>query len=192
MEISGRTDEKLNQNGQNLVRILISSYFIAVALGLIEGTDGSVLMALFLPPDLAGFAGSALVFALAYLVLMGVWMRPAALLLGMVLFWSSYIINFGPQGPLEVGDFWRDLALIGALMMTYNASPRARRRSAILRRTPRVRKIKPGDPVLPRRISPTRPEAVARGRLPSLRPTSFVEGNSDNIFREEDQPAPAG
>ncbi len=184
--------ERLNQNGQNLIRILISSYFIALALGLIEGTDGSVLMAVFLPPGLAETAGSLLIFTLAYLVLMGIWMRPAALLLGLVLFWSSYIINFGPQGPLEVGDFWRDLALVGALMMTYNGSPRTQRHSAILRRTPRVRRIKPGDPVLPRRVSASRPEAVARGRLPSLRPTSPAEEISENIFRNEDQPAPTG
>ncbi len=184
--------ERLNQNGQNLVRILISSYFIAVALGLIEGTDGSVLMAVFLPPGLAEFAGSALVFALAYLVLMGVWMRPAALLLGLVLFWSSYIINFGPQGPMEVGDFWRDLALVGALMMTYNGSPRARRHSAILRRRPKVRRIRPGDPVLPRRVAATRPQAEARTSLPGPGPaTTADEAVRANIFRNEDQPAAA-
>lgn len=181
MNTDQTTHGNLNENGQNLVRILISSYFIAVALGLINGTDGSVLAAYFLPEAYASFAGSAIVFALAYMVLVGIWLRPAALLLALVLFWSSYIVNFGPEGPLKVGDFWRDLALVGALMMTYNGSPRSLRRRSLWRRAPKVRRIRPDAQVSPRRVAPARPAAVARGTLPQLRSANanenmFVEG----------------
>jgi uncharacterized membrane protein YphA (DoxX/SURF4 family) len=123
--------QNLNQSGQNLVRIVIASYFVAVSLGFIPGTAALPLTEPFLPEPYAEAASTAIIFATAYLVLIGAWLRFSALLLATVLFWSSYIENAG-AGNLE--GFWRDLALIGALILTYTQTlPRAENRRAALR-----------------------------------------------------------
>lgn len=177
--------ENLNQSGQNIVRILIASYFIAVSLGMIPGTDGSVLAQQVFPDPAAKYIGNTVVFTLAYLVMMGIWLRPAALLLALTMFWSSYIANFGTDNTLDIGDFWRDLALIGALILTYAQSgPRATSRRAMLRWTPKARQIKPDKTVMPRRIAsaksirakitPLAPHIAARN-LPPVVENIFVE-----------------
>ena len=178
--------DHLNQSAQNLVRILISSYFIAVSLGLISGTDGSILAQQVLPDPAASFVGNAIVFGLAYLVMMGIWLRPAALLLALTMFWSSYIANFGPEGPLAVGEFWRDLALIGALFMTYAQSgPRQLTRRAMMRFTPKVRRITPEQTVQPRRVIP---QTSARSKITPLAPRLAARRSAEkieNIFADD-------
>lgn len=199
----------LGQSGQNLVRIVIASYFLAVALGLIPGTVAWPLTATFLPEPWADVAGKAVIFTTAYLVLVGAWLRVSALLLATVLFWSSYIENAG-SGNLEA--FWRDLALIGALILTYTQTlPRAAARRSALRWTPRARRVTPAPTIVPRRVvsvvHPTRtaqrpamsgaPEPVAREvrapapvlRLAAVRPAEPVV---ENIFRDDPEIAMAG
>lgn len=153
----------LTATGANLIRIVIASYFLALGAGVIPGTDVSALFAAVLPAPWAGLLAGALVFGLAYLVLVGVWLRPAALLLALVMFWASYIsaaqAGFAPQ----LGSFWRDMALIAALILTYaETDPRARTRRGALRslRAPR-RLLTPEERVAPRRIaSPRAPKAA--------------------------------
>ncbi len=170
--------QNLGQNGQNLVRIVIASYFLAISLGLIPGTTALALTEPFLPEPYADAASKAVIFATAYLVLLGVWLRLSALLLATLLFWSSYLENIG-AGNLE--GFWRDLALIGALILTYTQTmPRAESRRAAIRWTRRVRRITPSQPVVPRRLVSYPPQPrlriVARNATP-------VE--ADNIFRDD-------
>lgn len=180
--------QNLSQNGQNLVRIVIASYFLAVSLGLIPGTAALPLTEPFLPAPYADVASKAIIFATAYLVLIGLWLRVSALLLATVLFWSSYIDNAG-AGDLE--GFWRDLALIGALILTYTQTlPRAETRRAALRWRRSVRHITPARPVTPRR--PPSAAAVARREamapaLPFLRVVARTDEPSagDNIFRDD-------
>jgi uncharacterized membrane protein YphA (DoxX/SURF4 family) len=180
--------QNLSQNGQNLVRIVIASYFLAISLGLIPGTAALPLTEPFLPEPYADAASKAIIFATAYLVLVGVWLRFSALLLATVLFWSSYIENIG-AGDLE--GFWRDLALIGALILTYTQTlPRAERRRAAVRWTRRVRHITPARIVTPRRPMSSAAtvrhdamlEAMPRLRIVS-RNTEPISG--DNIFRDD-------
>ncbi|OYX45614.1 MAG: hypothetical protein B7Z02_00035 [Rhodobacterales bacterium 32-67-9] len=141
---------ELNQSGQNLVRIVIASYFLAVSLGLIPGTAAWPLTAPFLPEPYADLAGKAVIFTTAYLVLVGAWLRVSALILATVLFWSSYIQNIGSN---NLEGFWRDLALIGALILTYTQTlPRATTRRSALHWTPRARRIAPSPVVAPRRV----------------------------------------
>ena len=117
--MGNHTARMIDRTAQALLRIIIASYFIAVALGLIPGTDFSVLTALFMPAPFDKAFAMALVFMLAYLVMMGLWLRGAALTLGLMTFWSSYVgmISLGVSD--ELGSFWRDIALIAALMFTY-------------------------------------------------------------------------
>lgn len=105
--------------GHFVVRLLIVSYFIAHALGLIGGTDLSVLAASLLPPLAANVVSGFFVLGLSVMILFGFHRRLAALLLAIMLFWSSYLGLINPNGLSDISGFWRDLALIGALLLTY-------------------------------------------------------------------------
>lgn len=171
-------DSTLSQSGQNLVRVVIASYFLAVALGLIPGTGALPLTEPFLAEPYADAASTGIVFASAYLVLIGVWLRLSALLLATVLFWSSYIENIG-AGNVE--GFWRDLALIGALILTYTQTlPRAANRRTAFRWSRRVRHVTPTRIVTPRRL-------VTSRSVPGLRLVASTENpvSGDNIFRDD-------
>ena len=105
-------------SGHAAVRLLIVSYFAALALHVIPGTDLSALLDPFLPPLAAEIATSALVLTFSTLILIGWHRRAAALLLALMTFWASYLGML--SAPVaELGSFWRDLALVGALTMTY-------------------------------------------------------------------------
>lgn len=99
----------------HVTRILILSYFVALAMGLIEGAEMSRLTAPFLSDANGTYLMSGIVVALAALILFGVFRRPAALILSMTLFWASYMTMYA-NGDLT--GFWRDLALIGGLLMS--------------------------------------------------------------------------
>lgn len=204
----GTINSQLNQSGQNLVRIVIASYFLAVSLGLIPGTVAWPLTAPFLPEPYADLAGKAVIFTTAYLVLVGAWLRVSALLLATVLFWSSYIQNIGSN---NLEGFWRDLALIGALILTYTQTlPRATSRRSALHWKPRARRIAPAQTVAPRRVvmiprqprpASERPQSdlahsarpeVARQQSPRPQPARDVPVRpqlelvaSENIFRDD-------
>ncbi|MGI3184907.1 hypothetical protein [Nioella aestuarii] len=150
----------LNATAQNLLRIVIASYFLAVGLNLIPGTNLTILAEQVLPAHVAEPLSAMLVFALAFLVMIGLYMRPAALVLGLMTLFASYLQMIELGVADELGTFWRDLVLIAALMLTYaeNAPRDHRMRSAIRRK------------VTPRRITPTdhphraRPAAKAVAR----------------------------
>lgn len=98
-----------------VTRLLVVSFFIAVSLGLVQGADFKLLATPFLPEDTAIYAMHAMVLALSVMVLANVFRRRAALVLALMVFWSSYITLFAGG---DVSAFWRDLALIGGLIMS--------------------------------------------------------------------------
>ena len=104
--------------GHSVVRLLIVSYFLALAFGIIEGTDMSVLASAVLPSAIATVTMSAMVIVLSMLILIGWHRRAAALVLALAVFWASYLTMMAAPDQ-NLGGFWRDLALIGALVMTY-------------------------------------------------------------------------
>lgn len=106
-------------SGHSAIRLLIVSYFMALALGLIKGADLSVLAAPFLPAMFAKIVSGLGVLGLSAMILFGYHRRLAALLLAIILFWCSYLTSVSPAGLEDIGSFWRDLALIGALLLTY-------------------------------------------------------------------------
>jgi uncharacterized membrane protein YphA (DoxX/SURF4 family) len=109
----------LNEAGQTTLRMLIASYFIAAAIGSIPGADTGVLFAAFLPGPMDQIVGASLVFLLATMVLIGAKTRLAALLLAILTFYASYVHLIQIGAELALGTFWRDMALIAALMLTY-------------------------------------------------------------------------
>ncbi len=162
----------LNATAQNLLRIVIASYFLAVGLNLIPGTNLTILAEQILPAHVAAPFSAMMVFALAFLVMIGLYMRPAALVLGLMTLFASYLQMIELGVADELGTFWRDLVLIAALMLTYseNAPRDYRMRSAIRRK------------VTPRRIAPSehahtaRPAAQVTAPAPAPAPAATVPG----------------
>jgi uncharacterized membrane protein YphA (DoxX/SURF4 family) len=194
MKALGKDRITLSATGANLIRILIASYFIALGVGIIPGTDISALFAAVLPAPYAGLLAGGVVFALAYLVLIGAWLRPAALLLALVVFWSSYISVSNMGFAEQLGSFWRDMALIAALILTYaEPDPRAHSRRGAFRsvRAPR-RLIARDEMVTPRRVhSPRAPKAPVIPFRRAAQPPSPEAPRADggdapvNVFRDD-------
>jgi uncharacterized membrane protein YphA (DoxX/SURF4 family) len=129
-----------NTVAQAVLRMLIASYFVAVSLNLIPGTDLGILFAGVLPSPYDGATAAGLVFVLAFMVMIGYATRLAALLIALMTFYSSYLTMISLGVEEELGSFWRDLALIASLLLTYSEpAAGSRTRRHILRRmvTPR-------------------------------------------------------
>lgn len=136
----------LNATAQNLLRIVIASYFLAVALNLIPGTSLTILAEQVLPIEVAEPLSAMAVFALAFLVMIGLYMRPAALVLGLMTLFASYLQMIELGVADELGTFWRDLVLIAALMLTYaENAPRDYRMRGAIRRKVTPRRITPAE-----------------------------------------------
>ena len=106
-------------SGHFAIRLLIISYFVAIALGLISGTDLSVLAQPFVSATAASIVSGICVVGLSAMILFNLQRRVAALLLAILLFWCSYLTLMSPVGSQNIENFWRDLVLIGALLLTY-------------------------------------------------------------------------
>lgn len=100
-----------------LTRVLILAYFVVLACGLVDGAEISRLTAPFLPEPVAGIAAGAAVVTLSAFVLFGIWQRASALSLALMLFCASYLTILSGHGA-DLGAFWRDIALIAALVMS--------------------------------------------------------------------------
>ena len=169
MNTAAKAATQMSQSGTNLLRVVLSSYFIGVSLGLVHGANVTALAKVFMPDNYANFLTNTTVFVLAYLVLMGVWLRPAALLLAIALLSNSLFLLLNSTSPDVMSDFWRDAALIAGLMMTYlQTTMRDVRRRAVLRRLPKARKISPTEKVMPRRVASFRKDGEMTSRPISL------------------------
>jgi uncharacterized membrane protein YphA (DoxX/SURF4 family) len=142
---------------QMSVRMLIASYFMATAIGSIPGADTGALLAPLLSEPLSRIIAGSLVFTLATMVLLGKHTRLAALILGLMTFYASYLqmVQIGIDHVL--GAFWRDMALVAALMLTYGGPAKAPPPQAttftirrIARRAERARQMgAPHQPIAP-------------------------------------------
>lgn len=163
MKAATRKSIQFSRTGLGLLRTVLASYFIALALGLIASTDVTLLPKLILGENQANFVANTSVFILAYLVLMGIWLRPAALILGAYFLASSAYVTLPNPSPESMSSFWRDVALLAGLMMTYfQASQRGYMQTPVVRTAPKVRHVQPGDPILPKHIANTRVGPKAR------------------------------
>jgi uncharacterized membrane protein YphA (DoxX/SURF4 family) len=115
----------LVETAQLTVRMLIASYFMAASVGSVPGASTGALLAPLMDDPLGRAIGGSIVFTLATMVLLGVQTRIAALGLGLITFYASYlhIVQIGDQPAL--GAFWRDMALVAMLMLTYGNTAKA-------------------------------------------------------------------
>lgn len=144
----------LSEAAQTTIRMLIASYFIAAAAGSIPGSDTAALFSPFLPDPIDRIVGAGLVLIFAVMVMLGRQTRAAALLLGLITFYASYV-QLIQQGVEQVlGIFWRDMALVAALMLTYGGDrQQARERLGLDRRPVNGRGVR-----VPRVLPPPEPE----------------------------------
>jgi hypothetical protein len=112
------TPGRLNTAGQFLIRATIASYFLATGIGILPGTNVVALTGLVLPPLIAGLLAAAITTTLAGLIIAGRHVQTAARCLALVLFWSSYVTLLQLGVSDRLGHFWRDLALLAALLLT--------------------------------------------------------------------------
>jgi hypothetical protein len=97
------------------MRLLVLSYFIALSLGWIGGTPMLEFMFPVLPDVVAAYLMQGIILFLSFLIFIGIGRRPAALIMSLIVFFSSYTALYTGG---DISPFWRDLALIGALLMT--------------------------------------------------------------------------
>lgn len=164
------------------VRMLIASYFIAAASGSIEGADMGALFAAVMPSPYGQILGGGIVLVLAVMIMLNARTRLAALLLGLMTFYASYL-HLIAQGVEEVlGLFWRDMALIAALMLTYGTDREQARERLGLDLEPhkiarsRARATQTGMPFAP---------VPLRGAAPRGLKDYRAEAPVENIFRDE-------
>lgn len=100
---------------RGIMRLLVISYFAALSLGLIGGTAVVDFLTPVLPASIAIPLMKGLILTLCALILVGIGRRTAALILSLVVFYASYTALYTGG---DIGAFWRDLALIGALLLT--------------------------------------------------------------------------
>ena len=120
-DVATNIDRWVEHTGRNVARIVIGSYFVAVSTGLVQGVDTGALFAPYLPTDLAEQAGAALLMAAAIVFMSGLVLRLSALMLALFVLFSSLAQNqflFGAQG---VSAYWRDVALVCAVLLSYSA-----------------------------------------------------------------------
>jgi hypothetical protein len=155
----------LGDAAQVSVRMLIASYFMATAIGSIPGADTGALLSPLMAEPLSRVVAGSIVFTLATMILIGKQTRMAALILGLLTFYASYLqmVQIGIDHVL--GAFWRDMALVAALMLTYGGpakAPAPQRTTftirRIARRAERARQMgAPHEPIAP--ILHAEPEA---------------------------------
>ena len=119
MKIMDAEQKEALTGGNAVVRFLTVSYFIALALGIVPGTDMTVLTGPFMNGPLGSIVTSGVILALSTLILLGWYRRAAALSLAICVFWASYLAVMAAPTDAQLSAFWRDLILIGALVMTY-------------------------------------------------------------------------
>ncbi len=170
-------------SGYHLIRVLIASYFLMVSFGFISGTTALPVAMLVLPVATAELVGNAALFVLGFLVLTGIWLRPAVILLCGAIFSSSLISHFGAVGSAPAGDFWRDLTLVGTLLLTCLRAPISNRGSLLGLGSHSAPEHNSSAIIMPRRVAVARPSNVTRLPVPSKRTAVFRR--VDNIFLDD-------
>lgn len=173
------------------LRVLIGSYFVAVALGIIPGTDLSVLFATVLATPLDKAVSTGLVFILAFMVMIGMHTRAAALVLALMTVFSSYLAMVQTGVGSDLASFWRDVALIAALILTYREPDRRQaRRVSVMRKPVQPRRLTAKAPAeIARPVRPRRPGYALAARLNAARAEIARHDEIDNIFVDPPQGA---
>jgi len=169
----------VDQIGLNLLRVIIGTFFMAIALELIEGFDPAALFRPVLRTTGAEAVGAISLLCLTIWFMLGAALRLAALSLALFVLASSFLANFVAPPTENLSAFWYDLTLACGVLLSYLTLDEKRlRRASILQHHARVRRIEESRAVKPRRVAP---KAVARRRNGLRRPPPVSEDDV-NIF----------
>lgn len=157
-----RQQRWIDYTGLNLIRIVIGSYFMALSLDLIEGSDPRVIFLPFLDPAAADLVTTVFLFSVTVAFMCGLFLRLTSLMLATFTLASSYVTNFMMPETAQIAEFWRDLTLVCAILLCYSCLKRNELRKAALVWRQRSRKPESKDTVVPRRISATAPAKTPR------------------------------
>jgi uncharacterized membrane protein YphA (DoxX/SURF4 family) len=103
----------------NAARFLIASYFLAVAVGLAEGVSLTPIFGvLFGEGGVSSFLSHTVLFVMGVLVLLGIAQRQVALTMAGLLL-ATNILELAATGKVDSAGVWRDIALVGALILSY-------------------------------------------------------------------------
>ena len=160
-----------------IIRVLIASYFLATATGLILEPGSRTFFDGVLPADSAAFATTMYLFVTAFAIMVGKLVRPASLLLALYIFWSAFVHFELGSSPAALGSFWRDMALLGAVLLVAVTEPGGSDSFRLWRRGVAPRRIVPqrpalddnGEPAATPRPAPTRPAATRSPQFASAR-----------------------
>lgn len=148
-----RTQTWLDHTGLNLIRIVIGSYFFAISMGLISGFDPTALFVPYLNPLTADLIGTMVLFSLTVIYMTGYQLRLSCLALALFVLSSSLAQNILFLGNGTISDFWRDLTMVCAVLLSYSSLRRAELRKAALVGRHRIsgpRRF--GQNIVPRRV----------------------------------------
>lgn len=130
----------------SVVRILIASYFLATATGLVFDASSRTFFDAVLPGQTAQLVATIYLFVTAFAIMVGKAVRPAALLLAIYIFWSGFVhYEFGADAA-ALSAFWRDMALLGAILLIAVTEPGGSSKFSLWRK----------KPIAPRRIATAR------------------------------------
>ncbi|MBZ0130051.1 MAG: DoxX family protein [Rhodobacteraceae bacterium] len=112
---------RINAIAHAIARVLIASYFMSRAAGLIiDPASMNQFLAVSDVPDYLRWPNAGFEFLAAFAIMIGFQTRTAAALLALYVFWSSFILNYAPGDAYAIGAFWRDLAMIGGLLLLFS------------------------------------------------------------------------
>ncbi|MFB9149761.1 hypothetical protein [Roseovarius ramblicola] len=171
----------VDQIGVNLLRVVTGTFFMAVALDLVDGFDTAVLFRPLLDPEISEAAGEIGLLALAIWFMIGAALRLAALSLALFVLASSFTANFIAAPAEDLSAFWYDLTLCCGVLLSYLTLDEKRlRRASVFSHQARMNRIAAQRRVRPRRVAP------APGPKPAkrARPAPRLPQEEANIFTD--------
>ncbi|MBJ3762979.1 DoxX family protein [Maribius pontilimi] len=163
-----------------VIRILIGSYFLA-SIGLIDNFGSVDILSALVPERVAQVFTASVLYATSLSVMLGLFVRPAALILAIFFFWSSFIQHSATFSFHNLTEFWRDMALVGSVLLIAATTPSSVR-LRLKRKTPR--RVRVGtNPFDGRTTLGQAANTVVKPGLSRARPRPQTE-EPENIFRE--------
>jgi len=145
----------LGKHALALIRLIISSYFIAIGLGLIDGISPGIVFRIWMDPHLAEFLGDSIMLGASLFIFFGLYLRFSCLYLAMLVLSATLVQNVFWNGLQNVDALWRDVVMVSVLLLIYGSlSRRALNTSALVKRKHKVRslRVQERERIVPRRI----------------------------------------
>ena len=101
----------------SMVRVLIGTYFLAMATGLILEPGGRMFFDDLLPERASQIASTTYLFVAAFAIMVGFALRPAAVLLAIYVLWSVFAYNDVEGSQIALSVYLRQAAMLGAIAL---------------------------------------------------------------------------